>query len=67
MEKTIRCKKCNTEFTTKIICYRKTEQRIMKNEYKIFEVTKFIERPQYSKCEFCRNMQSLMNCVNEMI
>jgi len=67
MEKTIRCKKCNTEFTTNIISYTKTEQRIMKNEYKIFEVTKTIERPQFTKCELCRNIQSLMNFVNEMI
>ena len=65
--KIIKCKKCKVEFETKLIRFTKTEQRCLKNEYKIFEVTKTIERPQYTKCELCRNMQKAVNYMNKIM
>jgi hypothetical protein len=69
MEKTIRCKKCNTEFTTKIISWTKELHLCTNdiNDVRDWYETRNYSRPQFTKCVLCRNMQSLMNFVNEMI
>ena len=69
MEKTIQCKKCNTEFTTKIISWTKELHLCTNdiNDVRDWYETRNYSRPQFTKCELCRNMQSLMNFVNEMI
>ena len=72
MEKITRCKKCNTEFTTKIICFTTTKQYIVNDktlnpDHEITTRTTETKRPQYTNCELCRNMQKALNYLNGMI
>jgi hypothetical protein len=65
MKRQINCRKCGNKFETKIIHFTKTSQRCLKNEYKIIEVTKTIERPQFLKCQLCRNIAKTLDFINK--
>ena len=65
--KIIKCKKCKVEFETKLIRWSKTVEYCTNdiNDVRTWKETKTIERPQYAKCELCRNMQKAMNFINK--
>ena len=67
--KIIKCKKCKVEFETKLIRWSKTVEYCTNdiNDVRTWKETKAIERPQYTKCELCRNMQKAMNYVNRIM
>lgn len=67
MERKMKCKKCKVEFQAKLIRFTKTVEYCTNdiNDVRTWKETKTIERPQYTKCELCRNMQKAMNFLNK--
>jgi len=60
------CKKCKVEFTTKVISWTKELHLCTNdiNDVRDWYETRHYTRPQFTKCQLCRNLQKAFNYIN---